>query len=393
MNGFSSKTSIVSTQVDSAGVAVRVNWDNGHSARFHAIWLRDNALDPGTRSPSNGQRLITIGDIPRDIKIISADHDSGGVNIIFDNGGEVFSYPSDWLDGNSYDGCDSVDIGWVGDELELWDSHQAAEQVRASYSDVSTDGAALAKWLGYVRRFGFATMTDCPVSSGALLDVVKLFGYVRETNYGKWFEVRTQVNPTNLAYTGLSLQAHTDNPYRDPVPTLQILYCLENSAEGGANSVVDGFAIARRLLDEDREAFRLLSRYCARFEYRGSGDVCLTTHKPMIELGPDGELVAVRCNNRSAGPLTGVPFDDMPGYYSAYRRFAELVDDPDMAVRFKLKPGECFIVDNTRVLHGRTGYGSASGSRWLQGCYADRDGLLSRLCVLEQADQQKQEAM
>ena len=58
------------------------------------------------------------------------------------------------------------------------------------------------------------------------MDVASLFGFVRETNYGKWFEVRTEVNPVNLAYTGLGLQAHTDNPYRDPVPSMQILYCL-----------------------------------------------------------------------------------------------------------------------------------------------------------------------
>jgi gamma-butyrobetaine dioxygenase len=378
--------------MDSAGTAVRVNWEDGQSARFHAVWLRDNALDPGTRSPSNGQRLITIGDIPRDIQISGAGHDGGALQVTFNHGDEVFSYPAGWLAGNAYDTAGTADIGWVGSDVELWGEGQAVVQVTASYTNVSTNSAALAKWLGHVRRLGFAVLTDCPGSSGSLMDVVKLFGYVRETNYGKWFEVRTEVNPTNLAYTGLSLQAHTDNPYRDPVPTLQVLYCLENSAEGGANSVVDGFAVAQRLLDEDPEAFRLLSRYCARFEYRGSDEVCLSSRKPMIELTPDGELVAVRFNNRSAAPLTGVPFDDMPGYYAAYRRFAELVDDPAMAVRFKLKPGECFIVDNTRVLHGRTGYGGKTGSRWLQGCYADRDGLLSTLTVLEQAGKLHKEA-
>ena len=72
--------------------------------------------------------------------------------------------------------------------------------------------------------------------------MVALFGYIRETNYGRWFDVRAEVNPTNLAYTSLGLQAHTDNPYRDPVPTLQILYCLESSVEGGDSYVVDGFA-------------------------------------------------------------------------------------------------------------------------------------------------------
>ena len=84
-----------------------------------------------------------------------------------------------------------------------------------------------------------------------MFDIVALFGFVRETNYGRHFEVRTEVNPTNLAYTGLGLQAHTDNPYRDPVPTLQVLSCLENSAKGGENMVVDGFAAALRLRDED----------------------------------------------------------------------------------------------------------------------------------------------
>ena len=39
------------------------------------------------------------------------------------------------------------------------------------------------------------------------------------------------------------------------------------------------------------------------------------------------------------------------------------------------------IVDNRRVLHGRKAFTSAGG-RHLQGCYADRDGLLSTLAVL-----------
>jgi len=103
----------------------------------------------------------------------------------------------------------------------------------------------------------------------------------------------------------------------------------------------------------------------------------------MIELAPDGELVAVRFNNRSAAAITDVPFSDMPDYYAAYRRLGEIIDDNKMQVAFKLSPGECFIVDNTRVLHARKGY-SGEGHRWLQGCYADKDGLYSTLASLEE---------
>ena len=79
-----------------------------------------------------------------------------------------------------------------------------------------------------------------------------------------------------------------------------------------------------------------------------------------------------------------VPFDDMANYYAAYKRLSDIIDDEAMEVTFKLSPGEAFIVDNTRVLHARKGY-SGKGYRWLQGCYADKDGLFSTLRALEKS--------
>ena len=105
-------------------------------------------------------------------------------------------------------------------------------------------------------------------------------------------------------------------------PTLQLLACLENTVEGGDSIVVDGFAVAARLQKENPKGFELLSKYCARFEYAGSKGVRLSSKRPMIELGPDGELIAVRFNNRSAAPLVDVPYEAMEDYYDAYRRFA-----------------------------------------------------------------------
>ena len=43
----------------------------------------------------------------------------------------------------------------------------------------------------------------------------------------------------------------------------------------------------------------------------------------MIELAPDGELIGVRFNNRSAAALTDIPFEVMPTYYDAYRGSAK----------------------------------------------------------------------
>lgn len=68
-----------------------------------------------------------------------------------------------------------------------------------------------------------------------------------------------------------------------------------------------------------------------------------------------------------------------------------------LAVRTRLAPGDCLILDNTRILHARTAFTTAPGStaentaapgrggRHLQGCYADLDGLASTLDVLRRS--------
>ena len=358
---------------------------NGKPHRFHALWLRDNARDEYTRSPGNGQRLITILDIPEDTRIAEATISHGTASLRFEPESKVVNYDAAWLAAHAYDAPAQKDQGWTAPDIERWDSRLHNAVPTGSWPVVSTGRAALGQWLRAIRRYGFAVMTDAPTTSGALCKVAELFGYVRETNYGRWFEVRAEVNPNNLAYTKLGLQAHTDNPYRDPVPTLQILVCLENSVDGGDSIVVDGFKAAERLKAENPSGFDLLTRHCARFAYEGSKGIRLRSKRPMIELGPDGELVAIRFNNRSAAAFTDIPYDNMEGFYAAYRRFAELIEDPAMEVTFKLKPGELFIIDNTRVLHARKGF-SSSGRRWLQGCYADKDGLLSTLAAIEEEE-------
>jgi gamma-butyrobetaine hydroxylase len=364
------------------GAAVEIRLA-GQPRRFHALWLRDNAQDAATRGSGHGQRLITLLDIARETRIADCAWTDAGLNLRFDPEGKTVVFDPEWLLAHAYDKPPPAAAGWTGPDLTLWDGGLASAMTVETYDAVRTDAAARRRWLGAVRRHGVARMTGAPTASGAVRDVAGLFGYVRETNYGRWFDVRAEVEASNLAFTNLGLQAHTDNPYRDPVPTLQILACLENTVEGGESLVIDGFTVARRLRAESPHGFDLLTRHCARFEYSGSRGLKLRSKRPLIELGADGELIAVRFNNRSAAAFTDIPYEVMADYYAAYRRMAELVEDPDLAVRFRLAPGELFIVDNLRVLHARTAF-TGGGQRWLQGCYADRDGLLSTLAALEE---------
>jgi len=290
---------------------VHLTWDDHTSARFHAFWLRDNAQDEHTRSPSNGQRLITLADIDPAIRITDVSVEEGRLALRFNPCNTTSIFSADWLHEHRYDKDHERGNGRVPIDCELFDSSLPLEALTGDFEEVMRDEQALLSWLSQLVRFGFVRLVNGPIESGALLRVAELIGHIRETNYGKWFEVKSMVSPDNLAYTTLGLQAHTDNPYRDPVPTLQLLYSLENSATGGESQVIDGFNAAVRLRDLNPHYFHLLSSHCARFEYLGQEGTILQSTMPMVELRADGELRCIRFNNRNC-----VVYDstiDLPG--------------------------------------------------------------------------------
>ena len=236
---------LTEAHLTAGGEAVALHWDSGAAARFHAIWLRDNALDPATRSPGNGQRLISILDVPTDTRITEVQilpSDDLRLHLVPER--KDVTFPGKWLVDHRYDGTPHRAPGWTASDIVLWDRGLDVNAFASEYDAVAKDARALRRWLGFVRSHGFALLRGVPAESGALCAVAELFGYVRETNYGRWFEVRAEVDPNNLAYTNLGLQAHTDNPYRDPVPGLQLLACLRNAVDGGESIVVDGFRAA-----------------------------------------------------------------------------------------------------------------------------------------------------
>ena len=369
-----------SIKVINSGKAILLSPKNGASLRFHSTWLRDNALDTKTRDKNNGQRLITVSDVPVKtyIKSASLNKKSKEITINFLPKKKQVIFSTNWLKNNAYDKKQVGSKVWINPDLKIWSKNTLKHIPIINYKTAKSNKKLLINWLKSLNSFGFAKITGCEKKTGTVIKIAKLFGYVRETNYGKYFDVKSKTNAINLAYTNHGLQAHTDNPYRNPVPTIQILHCIKNSTKGGETKVIDGFNAALHLKKKNKKYFDLLSKYCSRFEFKRKKNIHLKSRFPMIKLSPDRELIAIHFNNRSIAPLTDVPYNDMLNYYKAYRKFSKIIDDPKMAIKFKLKEGDCFIVDNTRVLHARTAY-SGTGSRLLQGCYADKDGLLSKI--------------
>jgi len=222
---------------------------------------------------------------------------------------------------------------------------------------------------------GVAMMRDVPGVDGEVLRFAERFGYVRETNYGRLFDVRVEPTPENLAYSSLGLPLHTDNPYRDPTPTVQLLHCLRPADEGGATQVADGFRAAHLLRSEFPDDFAVLTSTWCTFRFR-SDSVDLQARRPLISVGADGEVIAVAVNHRSMETPTG---HNVEAFYRSYTTFCDLLASPDAVVEFVLEAGDLIAVDNRRVLHARTAFRSTE--RHLQGCYIDSDAVRSTHAV------------
>lgn len=351
---------------DAEGIRVRAA--GGRTVRLTVADLTEGTA--AAFDPESGQRLGSMVVAERAIRLTGFAEQPEGWSFETNTGDPLFVSPRDV---QAY-----VDPTPARPAPKLW---QTMVPRPFDYPSYRTEDAVRRDCLLEVARHGWALLADVPVREGEVEAVVGSFGFVRETNYGRVFDVRSKPAVANLADTTRALEPHTDNPYRDPVPGLQLLHCLADSAVGGETRLVDGFAIAELLRQHHAEDFAVLARTPVRFAWSDGAHILEAT-KPVITLAPDGTLVAVRYNSRAFRRVEG-DAEARAAWRRAIAHFAELVGAPEQGVTFKLRPGDCVIMDNTRILHGRTAFADGrTGARHLQGAYADRDGLLSTLAVL-----------
>jgi gamma-butyrobetaine dioxygenase len=254
--------------------------------------------------------------------------------------------------------------------LQLWDA-RLARFPKFRWSAAPSEGE-LAGWVEDFLRFGFIILQGVPSEPGQVLKVGAQFGFVRETNFGALFDVRSTPQASDLAYTSVHLDPHTDNPYRTPVPGIQLLHCLINETTGGLSTLVDGFAVAEGLRREEPAAFKILSETSVRFRYQDPTTE-LTASATPIELDATGALRCIHFSPRlDFVPL--LPFERLSAYYAARRCFDQRLRGDRYLIEFLLSTGDLVMFDNCRLLHGRTGFNPAEGLRHLQGCYIDIDG-------------------
>ena len=359
------------------GRSVAVRWDDGLDCRYHVFWLRENAPDAETTHPVTREQALHLLDIPEDLAAADAGVDGAGGLWVRWSTGEQSRFHPGWLRSCSAEAPDDLHA-LAG--RRIWEADAPVGVPRFSGPAVLDDPVEEARWCEALHVYGVALLEGLDVNPAVIETVPARLGPIRDTNFGRIFEVSSRPDADSNAYTAMHLPPHTDLATREYEPGLQFLHCLENSAVGGDSILADGFAIARVIAETDPEAYDALTAVPLAFANKAR-NTDYRQAAPMFRLDADGRVDEVRWSPWLRAPLRA-DFDTVDRVYRGLRLAFALAESPALRLRLRLRPGELLGFDNRRVLHGRTGFDPATGRRHLRGCYVEREELHSRLRIL-----------
>ena len=342
---------------------------------FNYCWLRDacpSCIDSQTR-----ERIFDVASLPDLPRPLSARLENDALVINWKTENQVSYIPLAMLESFATRGRteDPADIS-----PKLWYSDQEPHFARVSQHAVLSDPDARAQLTHALIEDGIAIVTDMAGDDDSLPRLVEMIGSITPSAEGLFFDVRVEIEPTNLAFTAGPLEMHTDLPGEEAAPGVQFLHCIENTVEGGLSLFLDGAAVAEALREEDPESFRLLADNKIPFFYRHD-NWDYRAHQRVIETDADGRVTGVTISQHLQDAMD-LPQDLLDSYYPAFIKFLKMMQEDRFLVRFRSEAGNCVIFDNHRIVHGREGYVADSGKRHLRGCYTDRGALRSTYRVL-----------
>ena len=217
---------------------------DGQAHYFNYYWLRDNC--PTSFSAQTRERSFDIFHLDAAPRAASAEVEGDALVIHWAGEDHVTRMPLSWLETYSsakprYDPADLPRMAWYSD-------HYPAIP-RFSQPALVADKALRAEWLKAMIVEGLTIVTDMPDSDEGLTRTAELIGTIRPSFFGAYFDVRTHVKPTNLAYTSRALELHTDVPAEELAPGIQFLH-------NKVTEIEQVFATNRLITTETRLAFR-----------------------------------------------------------------------------------------------------------------------------------------
>jgi len=302
---------LVGCAVAQSGRSVSIDWSDGHRSEFHAMWLQDNCAS--RTQGGTGQRMGNACEVDPSVRAAACSVGHGGetIDVTWESvatssrtgaaAPPTAAYGARWLRRHCHGAqqatraavaAASASQRWC-DELEAMPGvHVGGECERravdggfavpgvdyaslaASDSGEDEDGAcetrdrAAFAMTAALATVGLCVVRDAPLESDTVLRVAECIATPQPTLYPLVFDVKTEANPVNIAYTSLELRPHMDLAYYESPPGIQMLHCLRFDAgvRGGGSVFVHAHRVAEELRRRDPDAFRILTRVPATFQ-------------------------------------------------------------------------------------------------------------------------------
>ena len=349
---------------------IRFNWGDGYQSGFHTIWLRDNCSCEMCGDHSGGHRFFELNMLPDNLDY-QVSHTDQMVEIRWTADDHISRFNTAWLRSH----CQSdQERNKRRSNPQLWDASFTQSLPRVSYPDAQQKESELLKIFDAVRSYGIVLLEDVPKTAQATEEIAGLLSFIRETHYGRVFEIISTPEPAVIANAPVPLRPHTDENFREPPPGIMIFHSLRASEDNGGESVMtDGFKLAADYKAMYPQDYQLLSEVPIPHR-RFLDNVGLRAEAPMIQHDYFGQVCEFRLNERTMGPID-LPEKLISPVYSALKKMFALSYDSKYHMHYLLKGGEALVFDNARVLHARTGF---NGNRHVRLTHVGSDEFYSR---------------
>ncbi|KAF2270510.1 Clavaminate synthase-like protein [Lojkania enalia] len=383
---------------------VAVNID-GDPRVFDTIFLRDSCTCPQCVDPHSKQKLFQTSDIPQTLqgscRTVVDEERGWSIEVEWEN--DVPGYGPEHRTRHSIDWLrralnTELELrgGVRSDDRVLWDKERITKDNKwVDYKDYMAEDGVLFDALSHLHKYGLLFLRNVPESEQSVVDIAGRIGTLKDTFYGRTWDVKSKPEAENIAYTQQFLGLHMDLLYTSNPPHLQLLHSLRARAPRGESFFSDSFYAAHRLHVSSAFHFRTLCTFPVTYHYHHPNYHYHFT-RPTIELFPYpkySEPTNLAINRINWSPPFQGPFEARIGgenqtalgnYLAAAHAFEKLLSAEENLYEYRLEEGECVIFDNRRVLHARRAFDASKGERWLKGAYVDDDVFFSKLRVLEE---------
>ncbi|PFH59306.1 hypothetical protein XA68_12569 [Ophiocordyceps unilateralis] len=378
---FTTKLEIISEAPNHIDVGETA--EDGKSVVLSKLWLRDCCRCEECVDKETMQRKFNILAYRQDGPMsVESKDDDGFVMRFPDHHTSRFTW--DWVR-EQLPGFEILDMN-PRKSMKLWNREILLRELpEVEYSEVMDPSSqeGMAKLCSKIRQSGICFVTGTPVTPEATKELIESIGPIRQTHYGGFYDFQADHSKADSAYTNAALDLHTDTTYFTEPAGIQALHLLSHTPSsdepsdeklGGETILVDGFFVAHRQRMEFRSHFDLLQRAPVRWHASGNADVAVIPDKDYPIIGTHlGVLQQIRWNMADRGFLSlDVHAGKMIG---AMRSWDSIMRRPENKYQFQLAPGRVLLMDNWRILHGRTAF---TGDRRICGAYISRDDFVSK---------------